>query len=259
MKEQLRSRIVKALMDNEIGIANKLLMVDTPKSLFKYRLGDQRDIDSLKENKVWVGRALFLDDEEDARFRVKNVDTVCSVIDIMATKDKRFKNPKYKRDVSTIAETSKTDSLVCSFSETAENEYMWKNYANNYKGFCIEYDFVELQNSNNLLLVPVSYSLKRELDIRECKSKQYMVFMQLFTKYPVGSNGEPCSEQLEWRYACFTKTLGVLDDEKGKLISVPIPKKIIFGKNMPEGNKVQIMDWIDKKKYNIKIQQMIYC
>ena len=84
MKEQLRSRIVKALMDNEIGIANKLLMVDTPKSLFKYRLGDQRDIDSLKENKVWVGRALFLDDEEDARFRVKNVDTVCSVIDIMA-------------------------------------------------------------------------------------------------------------------------------------------------------------------------------
>lgn len=52
MKEQLRSRIVKALMDNEISIANKLLTVDTPKSLFKYRSGDQRDIDALKENKV---------------------------------------------------------------------------------------------------------------------------------------------------------------------------------------------------------------
>lgn len=257
MEEQLRSKIVKALMDNEIDVANKLLVVDAPKSLFKYRVGEQRDIDALKENKVWIGRASFLDDDEDARFRVKDVDAVCSVIDIMAAKDEKFKNPKYKRDVSTIAETSKRDSLVCSFSEIAENEYMWKNYANEYKGFCIEYDFVELLNANNLLLVPVSYSLKREMDIRECKSKQYMVVMQLFTKYPEGSNGEPWNEQLEWRYACFAKTLGVLDDEKGKLISVPIPKKIIFGKNMPEESKVQIIDWIDAQKYNIEIQQML--
>lgn len=257
MEEQLRSKIVKALMNNEIDVANKLLAVDAPKSLFKYRAGEQRDIDALKANKVWIGRASFLDDDEDARFRVKNVDAVCSVIDIMATKDEKFKNPKYKRDVSTIAETSKMDSLVCSFSETAENEYMWKNYANEYRGFCIEYEFVELQNSNNLLLVPVSYSLKRAMDIRECTSKQYMVFMQLFTKYSTGSNGEPWHEQMEWRYACFAKTLGVLDDEKGKLISVPKPKRIIFGKNMPEENKVQIIDWIDTQKYNIEIQQMI--
>lgn len=257
MKEQLRREIVNALMDNELAIANKLLAVDTPKSLFKYRAGEQRDIDALKENKVWISRAIYLDDEEDARFRIKNVDAVCSVIDKMATQNEKFKNPKYKRDVSTIAETSKMDSLVCSFSENSENEYMWKKYANEYKGFCIEYDFVELMNSNNLLLVPVSYSLKREMDIRECNNKQYMIFMQLFTKYSVGSNGEPWSEQLEWRYACFTKTLGVLDGEKGKLISVPIPKKIIFGKNMSEENKIQIMDWIDAKKYNIETQQML--
>ena len=51
------------------------------------------------------------------------------------------------------------------------------------------------------------------------------VFMQLFTKCLVGSNGETWSEQLE--------------------------------KNMPEENKVQIMDWIDKKKYNTNIQQMM--
>lgn len=257
MEEEVRSKIIKALMDNEIDIANKLLAVETPKSLFKYRAGEQRDIDALKENKVWIGRASFLDDDEDARFRVKNVDAVCSVIDIMAAQDEKFKNPKYKRDVSTIAETSKKDSLVCSFSETAENKYMWEKYANEYKGFCVEYDFIELQNSNNLFLAPVSYSLKREMDIRECNSKQHMVFMQLFTKYPVGNNGEPWGEQLEWRYACFAKTLGVLDDEKGMLISVPIPKKIIFGKNMSEENKVQIVDWIDAKKYDIEIQQMI--
>lgn len=256
MEEQRRSEIVKALMDNEIDIANKLL-AEAPKSLFKYRAGEQRDIDALKENKVWIGRAVYLDDDEDARFRVKNAEAVCSVIDIMATQDDKFKNPKYKRDVSTIAETSKNDSLVCSFSETAENEYMWENYANEYKGFCIEYDFVELQNSNNLFLVPISYSLKREMDIRECKSKQRMIFMQLFTKYPVGSKGEPWSEQLEWRYACFTKTLGVLDNEKGTLIPVPLPKKIIFGKNMLEKNKIEIINWIKAEKYDIEIQQMV--
>lgn len=255
MEEKIKSQIVKALMDNDIDVADKLLAVHAPKSLFKYRAGTQRDIDALKANKVWIGRASFLDDDEDARFRVKNVDAVCSVIDIMATKDEKFKNPKYKRDVSNIAETSKKDSLVCSFSETAENEYMWKNYANEYNGFCIEYEFAKLQDSNNLLLVPVSYSLKKPMDIWECTSKQYMVFMQLFTKYPKGINGEPWNEQMEWRYACFANTLGVLDDEKGKLISAPILKKIIFGKNMPDKNKTQIIDWIDTQKYNIDIQQ----
>ena len=63
-------------------------------------------------------------------------------------------------------------------------------------------------------------------------------------------------EQLEWRYACYEKNLGVLDNEKGKLISVPLPKKIIFGKNMSEENKIQILSWIKEKRYNIAIQQM---
>lgn len=256
MEEQLRSEIVKALMENELDTANKRLAVDPPKSLFKYRAGEERDIDALKDSKVWIGRAVYLDDEEDARFRLKDTDAICYVIDIMAAQDDKFKNPKYKRDVTTIDVTSKNDSLVCSFSETAENDYMWENYANGYRGFCIEYDFAELKNANELLLVPVSYSLKKEMDIRECTSKQRMIFMQLFTKYPVGSKGESWSEQLEWRYACFTKTLGVLDDEKGKLISVPLPKKIIFGKNMPEKNKEEIINWIKTEKYDIEIQQM---
>lgn len=256
MDEQCRSKFVKALMKNEMDTVNKLIAVAAPKSLFKYRYGEQRDIEALKENKVWIGRAIYLDDSEDARFRVKNTYAICQCIDMLAVQNEKFKNHKYKRDVLSIADTSKKDSFVCSFSETKKNEYMWENYANGYNGFCIEYDFWELKNVNNLLLAPVSYSLKRELDIRECDSKQWMVFMQLYTKYPVGSNGEHWSEQLEWRYACYEKNLGVLDNEKGKLISVPLPKKIIFGKNMSEENKIQILSWIKEKRYNIAIQQM---
>ena len=191
MDEQCRSKFVKALMKNEMDIVNKLIAVAAPKSLFKYRYGEQRDIEALKENKVWIGRAIYLDDSEDARFRVKNTYAICQCIDMLAVQNEKFKNHKYKRDVLSIADTSKKDSFVCSFSETEKNEYMWENYANGYNGFCIEYDFWELKNANNLLLAPVSYSLKRELDIRECDSKQWMVFMQLYTKYPVGSwNGD---------------------------------------------------------------------
>lgn len=60
MEEGLRRKIVKALMDNEIDIANKLLATDAPKTLFKYRAGEHRDIDALKENKVWIGELPFL-------------------------------------------------------------------------------------------------------------------------------------------------------------------------------------------------------
>lgn len=140
MDEQYRRRFVKALMENEIDTVNKLIAVQAPKSLFKYRYGLPRDIEALKRNKVWIGRAIYLDDDEDTRFRVKNTHIVCECIDILAAQNEKFKNSKYKRDISTIADTSKKDSFVCSFSETEKNEYMWENYANGYKSFCIEYD-----------------------------------------------------------------------------------------------------------------------
>lgn len=87
MDEKLRSKIIKALMEGELNIVNKLLVDESPKSLFKYRTGQQRDIAALKDNKVWLGRASFLDDDEDARLRMKNVDNVCPIIDIMAVRD----------------------------------------------------------------------------------------------------------------------------------------------------------------------------
>ena len=77
MDEQCRSKFVKALMKNEMDTVNKLIAVAAPKSLFKYRYGEQRDIEALKENKVWIGRAIYLDDSEDARFRVKNTYAIC--------------------------------------------------------------------------------------------------------------------------------------------------------------------------------------
>ena len=36
---------------------------------------------------------------------------------------------------------------------------MWSHYADGHKGFCIEYDFKDLKNINNLL--PVAYSTDR--------------------------------------------------------------------------------------------------
>ena len=78
-----------------MDIVNKLIAVAAPKSLFKYRYGEQRDIEALKENKVWIGRAIYLDDSEDARFRVKNTYAICQCIDMLAVQNEKFKNHKY--------------------------------------------------------------------------------------------------------------------------------------------------------------------
>lgn len=253
MEEVIRRKVVEAFMENNTDEAVELIFKNCPSLLYKYRKGDNKDVDALKKDKVWIGRSTFLDDEEDGNLRIENPEDVCNTVDLLAIIDEKFKDPKYKDTVRHIVQKTKNDSFVCSFSETSENEYMWKHYADNEQGFCIEYDFKDLYHVG-YLLAPVSYSLKREIDISECGNKPFLVFMELYTKHKNGPNGEPWCEQEEWRIACFEKTLGELVDGKGKLISTPQPKKIIFGKNASEAVKNVIKQWIEIEHRNITLE-----
>ena len=49
---------------------------------------------------------------------------------------------------------------VACFSETKESILMWSHYADNHKGFCVEYDFKELGISNPFarFIFPVIYT-----------------------------------------------------------------------------------------------------
>lgn len=58
--------------------------------------------------------------------------------------------------------TKENIHLAC-FSETYKSILMWSHYANNYKGFCVEYNFKELGLNNAVTRFYFSYHLYRHI------------------------------------------------------------------------------------------------
>lgn len=43
------------------------------------------------------------------------------------------------------AYNARKETGICSLSESKDIDYMWENYANNYSGYCIEYDLTDYE------------------------------------------------------------------------------------------------------------------
>jgi Protein of unknown function (DUF2971) len=134
---------------------------------FKYYRFDQYGIEAVYNNTLWLSNPQFFKDPYDSHLNFltninKNNDS-----DLMMKKEKEIRN----------------GLGICCFTKTWSNPRMWKEYADNHAGFCIEYDLSVLENSLNrmglpLLIEPVHYvhqysndSLPRHLKERLGKEK----------------------------------------------------------------------------------------
>lgn len=260
LQQELRDEIIDLLKQEKYTEAKELVCKNRPRSLYKYRAGNEWDISALKTGKIWVSRASFLDDDEDGRVHLEDANEILSILDSIAVLEEKFKNPKYKRAVNTVFEDSKMNSAVCSLSEISDNEFMWENYANNAQGFCLEYDFEKLcKKIQGCLMpmprvIPVSYSAKRPMKIEEFSNKMQPIVMGLYSKDRIGPNGEKWYEQEEWRIAGYTKTFGIGESDKGVLIDVPMPERIIFGENASDALKAEIQSWIKQEELKVQLE-----
>lgn len=153
-----------------------------------------------------------------------------------------------------IAYNSRRETGICSFAESKDNEYMWKNYAKDYSGYCIEYDVSDYENNFDIL--PVIYKDKRDTNIINALVSSFIgliinnmsngqiqadtsQFIRLFiTKYS------------KWKYQKEWRLIGKAN---GK-IAAPKIKTIYLGKNISETNKKKITEFAGKMRINI-IQQ----
>ena len=128
------------------------------------------------------------------------------------------------------------------------NNLMWSHYADGHKGFCIEYDFKDLKNINNLL--PVAYSTDRPsipLESKYNNSKDMntevtkALYIALLTKDNIWEY------ENEWRI--------IISATEGKNIEMPPISAIYLGAQMPEGDKKKLIEIASKKK--IPVKQMV--
>lgn len=135
---------------------------------------------------------------------------------------------------------------VCSLSENNDIDYMWKKYAAEHSGYCVEYELDNYEHAKDLL--PVIYEDERQTNIvmtlvanfigqliisfsnKQIKAdiSQYLrLFLTKYTKWEY---------QNEWR---------VLGDANGKP-SAPKISRIIVGKYASAENKNKIKEFCNK-------------
>ena len=256
MDDNIRSEIIELFVRNEWDRAIDLIMKNRPKFLYKYRSGALRNIESLKNGKIWISRATELDDVEEGRVFLDPI--FKSAVKAMAQAEDKYKDPKYEYTVNNIAEITQKEMFVCSLAELYTNDDMWDRYADHSKGFCIEYKFDEIFcfDKNGLICLPVTYGDKEPLRPGDFKDANNWVFSALYRKNEIGNQGQDWKGQREWRIACFKKTLGKLQKPEGTLISVPTPSRIIIGKKASDDLKKQLSDTVAGMKANIELKEL---
>jgi len=153
-----------------------------------------------------------------------------------------------------IIPSRQKDTLkICSFSGTPHSIIMWSHYADEHRGFCIEYDTESLPQEHLFIrmLYPVIYSEKLFEG-----TKYYLAAMRdrktfniLFPALAALYKSPEWSYEKEWRLVI---PAGLL--KEASAWRIPTPKRVYLGARMPDDKKRQIIEICARK--GIEIHQM---
>jgi hypothetical protein len=128
-----------------------------------------------------------------------------------------------------IQEESRKNVRVCCFSENNDSILMWSHYADEHRGICVEYDFLDADNIR-YLIQPILYSDERlAIDTMEGLTVLSQVMAAVY-------KATVWSYESEWRITAIPKEDGKVPES----IFVPRPKAIYLGPRFSENNPAYI-------------------
>ena len=204
-----------------------------------------------------VRRHFLLDASFEIQELVSDTD-ITPVINWLGSIPDKLNDPniRYKFiELFSLAHDARRDMGICSLSELNNSDGMWRNYADDSKGYCIKYD---TRNYENLYaLYPVVYQDNRKSNIVTSILSAFIGEM-IFGM----SNGQIAADKSQFIRLFLTKDLvwsyqkewRLLGDANQKL-SAPSVNAIYLGKNMPEQDKRQMIEYC--KTHKIKVEEQI--
>ena len=143
----------------------------------------------------------------------------------------------------------KESTVVSCFSELNDSIVMWSHYANHHKGFCLEYDFSELSETNKIsrIIYPVIYQ-KEVLNVTEymkTRSEKTSIFFGIRAAI---------TKSIEWEYEKEWRIILPFGlSVKQMEIQVPLPKAIYVGSKIDSNDKILLKKYSDDN--NIALYQ----
>lgn len=168
--------------------------------------------------------------------------------------------------LSLLPQAPRNSLAIASFTTRNDNRNMWENYAQNYTGFCVEYDFTNViqnlssKNSWDVLhLLPIKYYRKRPLfdydgilhelinaDVNQCDFHlDADDFLAQYYRAITAKLYDYRAEQ-EWRL--------VLNRELQGEYEFPYAKRIFIGKDMPADRTQRVREVAAKLEIPVFVQ-----
>jgi len=149
------------------------------------------------------------------------------------------------------AYNARKETGICSLAESKDIDYMWENYANNYSGYCIEYDLTDYEF--NVGVLPVIYQDERQTNIIMQLVGSFIG--QMITGFSNGQIRADSSHFIrlfltkykKWEYQKEWRLIGKANDK----MKAPKIKVIYLGKNINNINKQKMVEYVEKRKIDI--------
>ena len=204
-----------------------------------------------------VRRNFLLDASCEIQDLVPEVDTA-PLINFLGSIPEKFDDPKIKEQLEkllALAYHARQGMGICYLSALKNKNEMWQNYADDEKGYCIEYDLRGYENVN--LLFPVVYQDNRETNIVTNMVAAFIGQMIVGMSYgQIAADRSQfmrmfLTKDTKWAYQKEWRLLGDANDK----LPAPTIHAVYLGKNMTDQNKKQMLDCCQKHDIAVHIEE----
>lgn len=138
--------------------------------------------------------------------------------------------------ISGLKEYRKNYAVTC-FTELYDNEFFWKEYADNGNGICITYSIEEMC-SKGYFIIPVVYKERKTILDIVCKRREKIYV----------TKGDEYQKEAEWRH------IEEISPQKAGAYSEisPAIKEILLGKNLSPADCAWLEEFCHKNKILLK-------
>lgn len=257
-REDYRNALLNATSNTHI--ISKIAKSHIPPKLYKYgSFQSEYWRETLYKAKIHLSPANVFNDPFDCRARFNQKEVIRKglfrekLLSIFSKEDIESLPEEIVQNY--IVEEMRKVVYVFCFSEVWNSLLMWAHYANNYNGYCIEYDMSQASDLVKYNLYPVLYE-KEYIDLTENLANLK------------ADTGFLCNlvKAVDWQYE---KEWRIIKYNDNPFYLRPALKAVYLGKNCLSENKKEILDWakdngknvfdigISKTRYDLEAQKIL--
>ena len=250
---------LSAYKDNDIrrsvDYIMELLDRNEERKFYRFRPARQHEIDAIENAHIYLCRPKIYEDTGDCKW----IDDLEALVeyDVKIRSEEKYRrysclfspelynqvaeqlkdNPEYIR----IQNKVRNMCLIACITDKM-NDFMWRNYAENYTGICLEYDVGDVLKAirkEDLRFFPIRYvddrNKVRDIQFGPNEYAEEVSEKRMRDKYILScltKNKVPYSNESEWRLLC--ENITIPDAENGKLYDFIRPSTIYLGKNISD-------------------------